>query len=165
MIKLLLTTSIAIMSLSSFGQSENSFNKNGMSIKWYFEPHAICFEMSAPTTGWVAIGFNEHSGLQGAYLIMGNVKENVPSVVEYYTVSPGDYRPITSFGAKADIRNIEGFETSSKTTIKFSLPRKSSSSYQKDVKPGMKYSLIMAYSREDDFGHHSIMRTSEAITL
>ena len=140
-------------------------SKNQMNVSWHFGNERIYFEMSAPTDGWVTIGFNTQSGTTGAYLLMGNIINGKVNVVEHFTKSPGNYSPITKLGAESQVENIEGIEKNNNTLIKFSLPKKAFSKYQKDLLEGNEYNMIIAYSREDDFQHHSMMRTSEIVTL
>lgn len=140
-------------------------SKNKMNVSWYFENERIYFEMSAPTDGWVTIGFNTQSGTTGAYLLMGNIINGKVNVIEHFTKSPGSYSPITKLGAESQVENIEGIEENNNTLIKFSLPKKAFSKYQKDLSEGNEYTMIIAFSREDDFQHHSMMRTSEIVKL
>lgn len=148
-----------------FGQNTKYINKNGMIVTWEHQNDRIHFTMEAPTDGWVTIGFNIHDGTKGAYLLMGKVVDGKAQVVEHYTSNPGNYRPITQYGVTTQVNDTRGIETSEKTSISFSLPTKSHSKYQKSLNIGQQYHLIMAYSQEDDFQHHSIMRTSTKIKL
>ena len=147
------------------GNSEKTISRNKMKVSWYYKADKIYFEMSAPTDGWVTIGFNTTSGTKGAYLLMGNVINSKPNVTEHYTLNPGNYKAITELGEKNQVSNVWGVESSSGTSIKFSLPVKPVNKYQKDMSEGNKYTMIIAYSQEDDFQHHSIMRTSVNIKL
>ena len=159
---------LIMMTNVAYNAQENEVKtliKNEMTVSWYFKNDRIYFEMSAPTDGWVTIGFNTKTGITGAYLLMGNVINNKVTLVEHYTKSPGNYSPISRFGANPQVENAEGIEQSRKTIIKFSLPTTSSSKYQKDLSEGKEYYMIMAYSQEDDFQHHSIMRTSVNVKL
>lgn len=140
-------------------------SKNKMNVSWHFENERIYFEMSAPTDGWVTIGFNAQSETTGAYLLMGNIINGKVNVVEHFTESPGNYSPITKLGAESQVDNIEGIEKNNNTLINFSLPKKAFSKYQKDLLEGNEYTMIIAFSREDDFQHHSMMRTSEIVKL
>jgi DOMON domain len=142
-----------------------TISQNGMIVKWYHQNGRVYFGMSAPTDGWVAIGFNLSGDIAGTYLLMGNVVNNKATVVEHYTVNAGNYKPITAFGISSQVQHIDGAENKRNTTLNFSLPVKANSKYQKDLFPGLKYVLHIAYSREDDFQHHSIMRTSVNISL
>ena len=166
--KLFLLISLTILTLGSCqAQKDNmkTIDKNGMKVSWHFKNERIYFEMSAPTDGWITIGFNTNSGIQGASLLMGNVIDGKTNLVEHYTSNPGNYKPITELGAAAQVENIEGTEGNNFTQIKFSLPIEALSQYQKDLKPNMDYFMILAYSREDDFQHHSMMRTHIKVTL
>lgn len=146
-------------------EEDKTVSKNKMNVSWHYKNDRIYFEMDAPTDGWVTIGFNIQSGTTGAYLLMGNIINGKVNVVEYFTKSPGNYSPITKLGTKSQVENIEGLEINSNTAIKFSLPVRAFSKYQKDLSEGKEYTMIIAYSREDDFQHHSMMRISEIVKL
>lgn len=145
--------------------NSNTVSFRGMTVAWSFEADRIHFKLSAPTDGWVAIGFNQHEGIQDTYLIMGRVANKRVEVVEHYTLSPGNYQPILELGETEQVRNIRGGAEVGITQLSFSLPLKAKGQYQKDLFQGMEYYLIMAYSQEDDFQHHSIMRKHVPIQL
>jgi hypothetical protein len=134
---------------------------NGVEVNWHFTNDRIFLEMTAPTTGWVTVGFNESIGITGAYLLMGRVVNNTPELVEHHTVSPGNYKPIPI----RSVKDISGSEKNGFTTINFSLPIQPKGSKQKELFVGRELIIILAYSREDDFQHHSAMRTSIKIKL
>jgi hypothetical protein len=165
--EIILILSVMLISNNSIAQQNTlkKISKNRMNVSWYYVNNKIFFEMSAPTNGWVTIGFNTKSGMVGAYLLMGNIINNKVTLVEHYTKSPGNYFPISKFGAISQVENVEGVEKSNNTTIKFSLPIKAFSKYQKDLTETKEYIMIIAYSQEDDFQHHSIMRTSINVKL
>ena len=167
MSKSILITLFLAISMSCLAQDKFSkvVEKNEMKVSWHFENDRIFFKMSAPTDGWVTIGFNTVKGTKGAYLLMGNIVEGVPNIIEHYTLNPGDYRTISSLGEKSQVKDITGVEKASNSTLVFSLPIIAVSKYQKDLTEGTEYTMIIAYSQEDDFQHHSIMRTSVNVTL
>jgi len=121
--------------------------------------------MEAITDGWVAVGFNENSSLIGTYLLMGRVKDGKPEIVEHYTSKPGSYKPIIQYGIASQIKFISGTEAGNFTKLKFSIPVAAASKYHKELLTDSKWTLLMAYSLDDDFQHHSIMRTSVDIKL
>ena len=160
---------LIVLATFSLQKSKNidmkSVEKNGMTVEWSFKSDRIHFNISAPTAGWVAIGFNEHTGIEKTYLIMGNVVNEVPNVVEYYTRAAGDYRPISELGCTEKVQSISGSDKGINTNLQFSLPCNADGNLQKNLKQGMEYNMLMAFSREDDFQHHSMMRTSIFIKL
>jgi DOMON domain len=142
-----------------------SITKNGMKVSWEYKNQRIYFEMTAPTNGWVAIGFNNSDNTAGNYLLMGNVVGSQSSVMEHYTISAGNYKSFTDLKVNISVFDVVGIETQQVTKIRFSLPTAPSNKYTKDLEQGQEYTLLMAYSQQDDFQHHSIMRTSVKIIL
>ena len=140
-------------------------SQNGITVHWHFAEERIFFEMEAPSTGWLTIGFNTSTKMQGAYLLMGHILHGKAVVVEHYTLSPGDYRPIHELGGPIQVQHVAGSESARSSTIRFSLPLLPGSKFQRNLSPGQQYTLILAYSQEDDFQHHSAMRTSLPIKL
>ncbi|WP_420321850.1 DOMON domain-containing protein [Flagellimonas sp.] len=144
---------------------KKEISKLGMNIKWHHGNQRIHFTLNAPTRGWLAIGFNESKELSGTYLLMGNVIGEETNVVEHYTQNPGNYSPISELGGFSQVKDIQGMENEFGSTISFSLPIKPTGKLKKQLKPGSNYSLLIAYSQEDDFQHHSIKRTAVPIVL
>ncbi len=166
-IKKLIAMICMMTSLQCDAQQINckSIKKNDLSVSWYYNEDRIFFEMSAPTNGWLAIGFNSKESIEGTYLIMGNVIKDKANVVEHYTISPGNYKPLTDLNMTVQIKDIQGIEKDNTTKLKFSLPIESFSKYQRPLSKDTAYVLWLAYSQEDDFQHHSMMRTFVNITL
>lgn len=156
---------ILIPSKQSSQDIAKSIVKNDMEVSWHYLGDRIHFTMSAPTAGWVTIGFNTSTSMTGAYLLMGRVRANKAEVLEHYTISPGNYKSFPELKTPSFIADVQGEQDSEKTTLKFSVPIKALNKYQKDLSKGLSYHLILAYSQEDDFQHHSIMRSSINITL
>lgn len=163
---ILITLLIANVSTLLMAQGKlHTIKKNGMEVQWHNEKDKILFKMTAPTTGWVTIGFNESNTITGAYLLMGRVRQNDAEVVEHFTIGPGNYVPIKTLDDKILISEVSGFVANTVTTISFSVAVSSTCTYQKDLAAGTTYWMTLAYSSEDDFQHHSIMRTSVRIKL
>lgn len=156
---------VSLSSLTAQKQTEKKISVNGMQVSWEFQQDRICFIMSAPTDGWVTIGFNETKNMTGAYLLMGRVKNAKSEVVEHFTISPGYYVTVDSLGGAAQIADVSGTQKGKNTLLRFSLPVEAKSKYQKNLSEGEKYIMILAYSRDDDYQHHSIMRTSIRVEL
>lgn len=163
-------TTLAFLGLLSLGsevtaQTDNQIEKNGMKVSWRVSNDSIYFTMSAPTTGWIAIGFNESSSLTGTYLIMGRMRKGSPEVVEHYTLQPGSYRPISELGTTPTTTIISGSQTRLHTRIEFSIPARKVSKHHKNLLGEDYQNMLMAFSRHDDFQHHSVMRTSAKVRI
>ena len=160
---------IALSAIACLGcqvpETEQSVSKNGMTVSWTYSHDSIHFKMTAPTTGWVTIGFNNSTSVKGNYLMMGRVVDGKAELIEHYTISAGNYRPITELGAKKTVGHVAGIETDQYTEVSFSLPLKIQNRFQKALHPNTSITLLLAYSRADDFQHHSMMRTHIQIVL
>ncbi len=163
-------TIIFLLSMFALNQLNNiktptCVEKNKMEVCWVVHSKTIEFTLKAPTNGWVGIGFNENTGLAGTYLLLARVKNGEPEVVEHFTHAPGNYASIKSLGAIPVVSVISGKETSASTEISFSIPTTPTHKYGKPLGAGATYNMLIAYSREDDFNHHSMMRTNVSVKL
>ena len=99
----LLMLCLLLISCQAQKRNMKTISKNKMTVKWHHENEHVYFEMSAPTTGWVTIGFNTNSSLVGSTLLMGNVINGKTSVLEHYTIDLGNYKPIEKLGATSEM--------------------------------------------------------------
>ena len=139
--------------------------KKGMEVQWHFKHSRIFFTMRAPSNGWVTIGFNTTEKMTNAYLLMGRVIKHKAEVVEHYTIAPANYKPIWTLDGEIQVQDVTGYQKANTSVLQFSLPMVAVGKYQKDLSPGSTYIMILAYSQEDDFQHHSTMRTSINVEL
>ena len=165
LINFVLVITIALLVSMQMPQNKRMESASSMEVTWYESSSRIFFELKAKTKGWLCIGFNDNSGMTGAYLIIGRIYNGSVDVVEHYTSSPGKYQSINSLGGDTDVRNIDGVESEKRTTISFSLPKVAPSKFQQDLELGKEYTMIIAYSNDDDFQHHSAMRVNRKIKL
>tara|TARA_R110002096_G_scaffold126532_2_gene273525 strand:+ start:13876 stop:14364 length:489 start_codon:yes stop_codon:yes gene_type:complete len=157
--------SICLLFQLNQGSEPKEISKDGMKISWSHSGKIVNFKISAPTDGWIAIGFNPKKGISDTYLIMARIINNKVEVLEHYTLSPGNYKSLEALGDSNQAVVINGKESQNKTEIEFSLPISSKDKYRYDLSPGNSYNLLYAYSQSDDFQHHSIMRNSCNIKL
>ena len=144
---------------------QKQVTRNEMTVKWHFDDGYIYFELVSPEKGWVAIGFNESDALKDTYLLMGSISPVGTTVKEYHVFRPGDYQSFESIREPESVDKIHGTENENGTKIAFRLPQTSFFQYAKQLEPENELFLTMAYSLEDNFDHHSIMRTSVKIKL
>lgn len=156
---------LALLGCTSASSSGGSISKQGMDVTWDYVGDRIHIQMSAPTKGWVTLGINEGQEMTGAYLLMGRVIDGQAELVEHYTSAPGTYRPVTEHGLQPAVEDLAGSEEGGHTYLSFSLPLAFDDDLRRSLAPSQTYTAILAYSRHDDFQHHSIMRTQEEVEL
>lgn len=153
---------LAALSLISF---KSSITVRDMDIRWTEETECWAFELSAPTKGWVALGFNQKNDIVQTNLIMAAVKGEKVEREDFYVVGFGNPQPVTKLGGKFAVTNVEGEEQNGHTTVRFSIPKKAIDQYHYDLKAGDEIWFICAYSRADEFDHHSTMRQHVKVKL
>ncbi|MEL6671841.1 MAG: DOMON domain-containing protein [Bacteroidota bacterium] len=151
--------------LEAFQDDYQVIRHGGMELRWKISEQQLHCELEAPTQGWMAIGFNPERGLAGTHMIMTRVKNGQAEAEEYAIVKAGDYRPLSSRGMKSLLRGVSGWEKQQRSMVRFSLPLNHADRFRHALAQGTEFRLLMAFSRDDDFAHHSMMRTEVAIKL
>lgn len=145
--------------------SSKSVTIDGMQADWYFQEDHVVFEVLAPTEGWVVLGFNQRDDIIDANLIMGAVIDDKLVIEDQYVVGFGENPPVQEIGGQVAIFDYTGYEQQGHTTIKFSIPQQAIDQLHYDLGPQQEIYLILAYSQEDDFNHHSLIRRHVKVTL
>ena len=161
---------ILFIAFSGFIQScstmpKQSIDVNGLIVEWVDQGDSWKFSLEAPTDGWLAIGFNDQNNIVGTNLIMGAVVNGATLVEDQYVTGFGKHPPVESLGSTAVVTAISGTEKPGQTSIQFEMPHQAIDSMHFDLSPGRQIWLICAFSREDDFNHHSMMRKHVQIRL
>ncbi len=136
-----------------------------MSVSWFFEEDHLIVEAIAPDDGWVAVGFNPKDDIVHTNLVMGGVAKGKPYLEDHYVKGFGNHQPVAALGVSPSATLISATNNDGKTTIRFSIPIKTTDSYHYDLSPGTEIYLICAFSMEDDLEHHSRMRKHVRVVL
>ena len=139
--------------------------EKGFVLKYRFVDGDIEVEMRSPRRGWVAVGFNPKPGLTGTHLVMGAVRGEAVELSERKVLRPGEYPEVEALGGEKVVELKWGKENANGTVISFRMPAAYGDDFRHSLSPGSSIHLTLAYSMEDDFLHHSIMRTSIHTTL
>lgn len=137
----------------------------GMTLEWTIRPQTIRFTIIAPTQGWMAIGLNKEKGLKNTNLIMGYVDQDSIVLDDRFILRPGMHKSVEDLGGISHISNIAGQSSSLGSTIHFDLKRDTRDPFHFDLIPDTAYEVLLAYSIDKDFQHHSVMRTHLKIIL
>lgn len=148
-----------------FPDSNRSVEFRGMTVSWEFQGDHLLVRAQSPSKGWVAVGFNESAGLTGTHLVMASVEQGKSKIEGQSILAPGEHPSMVSLGETQAVKLLSAVENDSGTQIEFSIPCDPVNSYHKTLRSGQKIYLLVAYSMEDDFAHHSIARTTFSIQL
>lgn len=136
-------------------------------FSWNFNNETVEFSVTAPTTGWVSIGFNPSSGMADASYVIGYVEAGEVFIREDYGTGRTSHASDISLGGSEDVQVVSGAEIDGITTLVFSIPRDSGDTYDTILNPGETYTVLMAYGPNgiNNFTFRHRRRTSMEVVL
>ena len=151
------------------GQSMNSLYKeittNGMTVQWRFDKNFIEFVLKSPQDGWLALGFNKEDHIVHTNLIMASRVHNKIKIEDHFVIGFGQHKKVEDLGGRSRIIKAKSYKLKHGTKILFRLKLAKADRHHYELKKGLQLYFILAYSMEDDFEHHSIMRKHLRVTL
>jgi len=135
------------------------------SFSWVITTNTVEFTMSAPTTGWIALGFNPSSRMKDADYILAYVENGKIHISDEYGTGNISHKSDVSLGGQESAKAIAFVEEPKKTTITFALPLNSGDKYDKVFIKGEKYKVLAAYSTSKNFSSKHRKRDSVDIVL
>lgn len=101
-------------------------------------------KLTAPTTGWIAVGFNPTSVMRNANIIIGFVGGAVSTIRDDWGVSNTSHTADVGLGGSSDVTLVTGSETDGSTMLHFTLPLDSGDQYDRPLQVGQSYPVILA---------------------
>ena len=171
LIVLALVTSLAVVAqadqtVNAEGYSELSVS--GMVLQWKVVGSDLQVIVSAPTTGWVAVGFGPSRRMQNANIIIGYVKDGEVTVSDQFGVAQTAHKPDESLSrGESNVTGVSGSESAGRTELRWTIPLNSGDRYDKALRAGGKQKVILAYGKNeaDDLVSYHAFRTTVEITL
>jgi hypothetical protein len=121
----------------------------GITLKWKVEGETLKVKVSAPTTGWVAAGFDPSRMMKGANNIIGYVQEGKAEIRDDFGNGLFSHKADTELGGKDDITNRGGKEENGTTEISFTIPLNSGDDKDKPLSAEKTYKVILAAGAND----------------
>ncbi len=136
-------------------------------IEWKVDGEEIEFVISAPTTGWVAIGFDPERAMKGADMIFGFVDQGEATISDQYGNGLFSHKADTSLGGSNDVQLLDAGEENGRTRIRFSRPLDSGDQYDRPLSPGGRHTVMFAYGPDeaDNFTSKHTFRSSAELEL
>ena len=142
----------------------NSIIVDDFQLEWEIDGNAVTVTASAPTTGWVAVGFDPSAAMKDANIVIGYVEEDVLYISDEWGSGHISHSSDTELGGTDNVTGISGIESNGTTEISFSIPLDSGDSYDTTLIQGSTHKIILAYGPDDadNFqGYHAWAETIE----
>lgn len=153
------------------GQSgEKTYTTEGFSFTWQQDPDDsdyLLVTLAAPTTGWVAVGFQPTAFMKDANLIIGYVESDTPHLRDDFGTGQFTHASDESLGGTADAVILGGNESEGETVLEFRIPLDSGDAYDAVLSIGDSHTFIFAYGADgaDDFTSAHIWAESASFEL
>ena len=157
----LLTALSFIVLVAASTQAQKLVQTDGIVLNYTIKDGQFNAKVKAPTQGWIAVGFNTADDIVGADLKMFRVLDGKAEAEDQLVTATG----VHPADKHNELRVIAGNENPYGTTIQFSMPLNSGDKDDIALKADKLYYIILAYSTEDDFDHHSRVRKHLKFTL
>jgi len=137
-------------------EGEMTYTVEGFTFSWQqdmLSNDSLVISITAPTTGWVAVGFQPSALMQDANLIIGYVDSGIAFVRDDFGTGPTTHESDTDLGGSFDVGQYSGTESSTETTIFFKIAYDSGDQYDKVLVEGETYTFIFAHGADgaDDY--------------
>ncbi|UCH77889.1 MAG: DOMON domain-containing protein [Candidatus Coatesbacteria bacterium] len=140
---------------------------DGITLTWQPEGANLHVTVKAPTTGWVAVGFDPTVGMKDANLILGYVAGGTVSTRDDFGTAATAHDADTNLGGTDNVLNPAGKEEAGSTEISFTIPLDSGDAYDRVLVVGRTYKVLLAYGPNgaDDFAIKHATRVAANITI
>jgi len=144
-----------------------SITVDGITLTWKPDGQNLNVTVKAPTTGWVAVGFDPTVGMKDANLIIGYVKGGQTFVRDDYGAAPTAHQADASGGGRDNVTNKRGKEEGGATEISFTIPLDSGDGRDRKLVVGQTYKVLLAHGPNgaDDFTTQHRKRTAANIKI
>lgn len=129
----------------------------GMRFDWRHVDGRFVAILQGPTSGWIAVGFNERRRLAGTRFVIAHVSTG-EALAELHHAEVPTHRNVTEFGAKPDLRITDHGYDGHVSRLAFTLPLEGRGAHSLSLTPGTESYVMLAWSHARDFEHHSAWR-------
>ncbi len=121
-------------------------------------------ELTAPTRGWLAAGFNLAAQLRDTRFMIAATCVAYQRFEEHIAVVP-QHHSVVSLGLTPNLADTSGDCDKRTSTARFSFPDQFPDGPPLCLAPGTRVQVMLAWSHEPDFDHHSAWRRHVEVEL
>ncbi len=147
-----------------------TYTTEDFTFTWQQDPddsNYLLVTLTAPTTGWVAVGFQPTAFMKDANLIIGYVDSGTPHLRDDFGTGQVTHASDVSLGGTDDASLLSGNESEGETVLEFRMPLNSGDAYDAVLSMGDSHTFIFAYGADgaDDFTSAHIWVESASFEL
>lgn len=128
----------------------HEFSDKDMSVAWRIDGETLAVKMSAPTEGWVGVGFNPTDQMKDANFVLGYVKKGEAKIIDEYGTDTAKHSSDKKLGGTVDATLVAGVEEGGVTTIEFTMPVNSADKNDTKIDVSGDTIVLLAYGAGRD---------------
>lgn len=166
-LKILIMSALIVTAAAGFAAAGEwkSADADDFHLEWMVDGSNLNVKVSAPTDGWVAVGFDPSNKMKDADILIGYVEDGEVVIEDHYGNSAISHRSDEAGGGSSNLSNIGGSERNGVTELNFTIPLNSGDSRDRVLVEGESYKVIFASHTRDKITMKHNRRTSVQITL
>ena len=141
----------AALSQEELGDYSQGIAAGDLRFLWKLRADSIDIKLSAPTSGWIGVGFNPETpeNMKGANFLIGYVKGGEAQVFDHYGTELKKHKEDEAIGGATDVSNVSGSEQDGQTTLEFTIPLDSGDANDRPLSAQGDTVVLLAYGRSD----------------
>lgn len=139
-----------MVAVAHSGNYQHSLTFEKMNFDWTVDGETLAVKLSAPTTSWVAIGFNPTKKMKDADIIIGYVKKGKVKIADEFGTGTTQHKSDKKIGGADNVTVVGGSEENGVTTIEFTIPLNSGDAKDHAIDPAADTKVIWAYGEGRD---------------
>jgi hypothetical protein len=130
----------------------------GVTLQYRISPDGQYLEnqLSANTSGWIAVGYRAANAMQDANIIIGYVSGGNANIRDDWGTSPTSHSSDVSMGGVSNLSATSGTETGGITTLNFTIPMNSGDQYDRELMVTTSYQIILAHGQNGSDNYSSM---------
>jgi hypothetical protein len=138
-----------------------------ITFTWKPEGQNLNGTVKAPTTGWVAVGFDPAVAMMEANLVIGYVKDGQVFIRDDYGSTLTGHDADVNGGGQDNVINKSGKEEGGFTEVNFTIPLDSGDERDRKLVVGQTYKVLFAYGPNgaDNFTTQHQVRTATNLKI
>ena len=117
----------------------------GMTLAWRVAGEDLEIELTGPTTGWIAVGFNPSRAMKDANILIGYVDGADVVMTDQFGTTMISHRRDDELGGTSDATVVSGSEAGGETRIRVTIPLDSARGDDRPLGAGETVRAILAY--------------------
>ncbi|WP_028583238.1 DOMON domain-containing protein [Desulfogranum mediterraneum] len=129
---------------------QHSLSSGKMTFDWSVAGETLAVRLTAPTKGWLGIGFNPSKQMKDADFVVGYVKKGKVAIFDEVGTQATRHGKDKKKGGQDNVTLVGGSEQGKSTTLEFTIPLNSGDQLDSSLDPAADTVVLLAYGPDRD---------------